>query len=396
MRDIEFAAALAREASGLPPLRARPPEATLEAIAPALRSCGVTRAASITHLDNLGIPVWISVRPGARTVQISCGKGVTDPASKVSALMEACELHLAENPRPERLWRGGMAQLEKAEPDARILPPTELADPLERYFSPDFACEWTAGVDLATGERIFAPSSMVYFMRRPSFFDTSSNGLASGNTRAEAELHALYEVIERDAMCAMRVGGRLKFRERGRVIDPGSVAFPLARLIIDRCVEQGNRVVLLALPAPVPVTACWALLLSEKSISTRTLVNPGFGAHADPNVALTRALTEAAQSRVGKIQGSRDDVLPMVGLPRQSRPYRVLNNLKSDTDWAEIEAEPRLKLPPAPADAAAALVRELTRRGKGPVYRFDLSCPEKRLPCVKIVAPRLAFSKRLF
>ena len=396
MSGVGFARALSSEASRHPWPRACPPEETLRAVEPALKHCGITRLASITHLDTLGIPVWVSVRPGAKTVQVSCGKGLTDAASKVSALMEACELHLAENPAPERLRRGSMKRLARSEPDARIVPPTELPGFLDRYFTPEFACEWAAGRNLATGGRVFLPSSVVYFLRRPSFFDTNSNGLASGNNRAEAVLHALYEVIERDAMCAMGERGRLKLRERGNVIEPGSVTFPLGRLILDRYAEQGARTVLLALPAPVEVTVVWALILSESSISTRTLVNPGYGAHVDPEVALTRALTEAAQSRVGKIQGSRDDLLAKAGLPRGSRPYRALNSLKPNTDWAEIAARPRLRLPDAPAAAVAELADELIRRDKGPVYGFDLGWPEKRLHCVKVVAPRLAFRKRLF
>ncbi len=396
LRDVEFAEALGREAARLPLLRACPPEETLNVIAPALPDCGITRAASITHLDTLGIPIWVSVRPGGQVLQISNGKGVTDAASKVSALMEACELHLAENPRPDHLWHGSMAQIVKVKPDARIVPPTELPGHLDRYFTPDFVCEWTAGTDLGTGSRIFVPSSAVYFFRRPSLFLTSSNGLASGNTQAEARLHAIYEIIERDAMCALSDQGRLKLRERGRVIDPDSVTFPVARLILDRCAAKGIRVVLMVLPAPIAISAVWALFLSERSVSTRTLVNPGYGAHVDPNVALTRALTEAAQSSAGKIHGARDDVMYKLGLPKTSRPYRVLDSLAPDTSWKEIEARPRLDVPDAPEMAVRALVDELIRRGKGPVYDFDLGEPEKFLYCAKVIAPRLAFRKALF
>ena len=396
MRDVVFAEALSREAARLPLLRACTPEETLAAIAPALADYGITRAASVTHLDTLGIPIWVSVRPGGQVLQISSGKGVTDAASKVSALMEACELHLAENPRPARLWRGSMAQLATSEPDARIVPPEELPSFLDRYVTPDFIGEWTRGADLGAGGPVFVPSSAVYFFRRPLFTATSSDGLASGNTRAEARLHALYELIERDAMCAMSDRGRLRLRERGRVIDPESVTFPIARLILDRCAAQGVRVVLMALPAPVAVTAIWALFLNDQSVSTRTLVNPGYGAHVDPGVALTRALTEAAQSSVGKIHGGRDDVRYKVGLPRNSRPHHVLASLRPNASWEEVATRPRLRLPDRPEDAVPKLVDELIRQGKGPVYDFDLSDPEKRLFCVRIVAPRLAFKSALF
>lgn len=396
MSDAAFADALAREAARLPLLRACPPEETLATITPARPRCGITRVASVTHLDSIGIPVWVSVRPGGQVLQISNGKGVTDAASQVSALMEACELHLAENPHPARLWHGSMAQLAKVEPSAQIVSPAELPGDAGRYFSPDFIGEWTSGTDLGTGGRVWVPSSAVYFFRRPSFFATSSNGLATGNTQAEARLHAIYELIERDAMCALAERGRLKLRERGQVIDPDSVTSPVARLILDRCAAQGIRVVLLALPAAVAVSAIWATFLSERSMSTRTLVNPGFGAHVDPEVALTRALTEAAQSRLAKIHGARDDIRLRLGAPKDSRPYRVLNSLAPDTSWEQVEARPRLDLANAPEATVPRLVDELVRSGKGPVYDFDLGSPEKHLHCARIIAPRLVFSSLLF
>ena len=396
MNDVEFADALAREAAAMPLLRACTPEETLATITPILPAGGITRAASITHLDNLGIPVWVSVRPGGMVLQVSNGKGVTDVAAQVSALMEAFELHLAENPLPERLWRGSMAELAEQEPDARIVSPRDLHGDLGCYFTPEFRSEWTSGTIMGTGERVWVPSSAVYFFRRPSFFETNSNGLATGNTQAEARLHALYEVIERDAMCALVERGRLKLRERGQVIDPGTVTFPVARLVLDRCAAQSTKVILMALPAPVPVAAIWAIFLNTQAISTRSLVNMGWGAHVIPEIALTRALTEAAQSRLVKIHGARDDVRLKLGTTRDSRPYRLLESLTPQIGWAHVEAQPRLDMPAAPEAAVPRLVDELNGGGKGPVYDFDLGNPRLGLHCTRILAPRLDFRKALF
>ena len=396
VNEAVFAEALAREAARLPLLRACTPEETLATITPALPACGISRAASVTHLDSLGIPIWVSVRPGGRILQVSNGKGVTDAAAQVSALMEACELHLAENPDPARLRRGSMARLAKDEPDARIVSPAELSGDLGRYFTPDFVSEWASGTDLGTGRRVWVPSSAVYFCRRPLFFETNSNGLASGNTRAEARLHAVYELIERDAMCALGERGRLKLRERGRVIDTDSVTFPLARLILERCAEDGTRVMLMALPAAVSVSVVWAVFLSGRTLSTRTLVNTGLGAHVIPEIALARALTEAAQSRLAKIHGARDDIRPKLGCTKDSRAYRVLGSLPPNTTWEQVRARPRLELSSAPEVAVPRLVDALIRAGKGPVYDFDLGDPENSLFCARIVAPRLAFRKSLF
>ena len=396
MNDAAFADALAHEAAGFPLLRTCTPEQTLATVGPALPACGITRVASITHLDTLGIPTWVSVRPGGRILQISNGKGVTNAAAQASATMEACELHLGENPDPTRLRYGSMAGVAKAEPDARIVPPAELPGSIGGYFTPDFIGEWTPGTDMGTGGRVWVPSSAVYFHRRPLLFETTTNGLASGNTRAEARLHAMYELIERDAMSAMSDGKRLRLRERGQRIDPDSVTFPLARLILDRWTAEGAWVVLMALPAAVAVSVIWAVLLDERSLSTRTLMNVGFGAHVDPEVALVRALTEAAQSRLAKIHGARDDLRLKLGAPKDSRPYRVLKSLTSDTSWKQVEEQPRLDLPDAPEAVAPRLVEELIRRGRGPVYGFDLSDPGKHLYCARIIAPRLEFRRRLF
>ena len=398
MNGASFAAALTREAARLPLLRACSPEETLARVTPGLAAFGITRAAAVTHLDTLGIPTWISVRPGGQTLQISNGKGVTEAAARVSALMEASELHLAENPRPARLWHGSLAQLAAAEPDARIVPPGDLPGTLDRYFTPDFLGEWTAGIDRGTGDRVWVPSSAVYFFRRPRLCELSSNGLASGNTRDEARLHALYELVERDAMSSLSEGGRLKLRGRARVIDPDSVTFPLARLIIDRCAAQGTTVVIMALPAAVRVAAVWAIFLNEKAVSTRSLVNYGYGAHVRPEVALTRALTEAAQSRLTKIHGSRDDIRLRAGVNKESPVYRVLRSIPPDTSWEQIVTSTRLDLPDAPDGAVPRLIDELIRRGKGPLYEFELSDPAKQehLHCVRLIAPRLAFRKALF
>ena len=395
MNDAAFADALAHEAARFPLLRACPPEQTLATVGPALPACGITRVASVTHLDTLGIPTWVSVRPGGQVLQISNGKGVTDAAAQASATMEACELHLAENPDPARLRYGSMAGLAKVEPDARIVPPADLPNSVERYFTPDFIGEWTSGTDMGTGGRVWIPSSAVYFHRRPVFFNTTSNGLASGNTRAEARLHAIYELIERDAISAVSEGGRLRLRGRRR-IDPDSVTSPLARLILDRCTAEGASVVLMAFSAAVAVSVIWALLLGERSLSTRTLINWGFGAHVNPEVALVRALTEAAQSRLAKIHGARDDVRLKLGDTKDSRPYRVLKSLTPNTSWKQVEEQPHLDLPDAPEAVVPRLVDELIRRGRGPVYGFDLSDPGKHLYCARIIAPRLEFRRRLF
>src|SRR5687767_1535681 len=58
---------------------------------------GITRLAQVTGLDQIGIPVWMAVRPNARTLAVCQGKGLDDASAQASAIMEAAELATAEH-----------------------------------------------------------------------------------------------------------------------------------------------------------------------------------------------------------------------------------------------------------------------------------------------------------
>ena len=61
---------------------------------------------------------------------------------------------------------------------------------------------WVEGWDIANDKPVLVPAQAVFHPLPRNFrqiFRTSTNGLASGNTREEAIFHALCEVIERDA-----------------------------------------------------------------------------------------------------------------------------------------------------------------------------------------------------
>src|SRR5437764_407034 len=72
------------------------PSETLERFMGKKESMGITRLCNITHLDNIGIPVVIAVRPASRSLSVSQGKGLTLEAAKASALMESIETYHAE------------------------------------------------------------------------------------------------------------------------------------------------------------------------------------------------------------------------------------------------------------------------------------------------------------
>lgn len=387
--------ALARYTAGT--YRLCSPEETLARVAPHLLACGITRTTAVTGLDSLGVPSYCAIRPDAWTFQVSNGKGLTDAAAEASAVMEAMELHHAENPLPERLHRTSRASLEAT--GETVIPPESLHGYRNGPFSPAYHCEWLPGENLADGGRVHVPASAVYFHRRPAMHYTTTNGLASGNHLAEATLHALYELIERDAMTKLGIDGRLQIRACTKAVDPDTIDAPELRSILNQAKADDTRVILLWLPSAVPVHTFWAVFLGSASFVSSTTLNVGWGTHPDKGIAACRALTEAAQSRVAFIHGAREDLQEKPVLHaqdvRNSPAYRFFEGLPATTPWDALDF-PMLAIETDLEAALEQLVRALIQAGHSMLARFDLTRPEIGIPVVKMIVPTLRFNHKLF
>ena len=371
------------------------PQATLARIAPLLPACGITRVTAVTHLDRLGVPVYCAIRPNGVVLQVSNGKGLSADCARVSALMEAIELHHAENPAAGALREASQAELEAA--GERVLTPPALPGYNGAYFAPDFRLEWIRGTALDDDTAAWAPASLACFARTPAPLVTDTNGLASGNHRLEASLHALYELLERDALAGLGQDGRLAIRERCRVVDTASITDTDLHGLIAAIAARESDIVLLWVPSRVPVHTFWAVLLNRRNgAAPVSTLNLGAGCHHDPTVAAARAVTEAAQSRLSFIHGAREDrvakPVDRASAVADSPAYRYFDRLRPDTAWQELPSGA-----PAPGDleqAHESLVTALSRAGIR-AWRFDLTRPDLGIPVVKVVAPGLAFNGRL-
>ncbi|AJT61883.1 hypothetical protein T261_0192 [Streptomyces lydicus] len=279
-------------------VRARKPEETWQALKPELRRLGITRVARLTDLDHLGIPVWTAIRPHSHTLVTTQGKGASDELAKISAVLEAAELWHAEQPMPVTM-HGSHHALDVPYPMA-TLPVKMDHDGLSHL---DLA--WVAGTGLGSGKSIPVPADLA--RRRvhrdvslPDIFHVTSNGLACGNTLGEATLHGLYEVLERDVLHRDYASGG----KRRTLVDPRSIGHPYCRDLIDRFLNAGMWLELALVDSDFHIPVCAAYIWSEDY----PIVFAGSGCHRDPHIALSRALTEAAQSRLTCIAGTRDDL----------------------------------------------------------------------------------------
>ncbi len=284
---------------------------TLQIISPLLHDFGITRLIDLTQLDRIGIPCYSATRPMGRSICVSCGKGVTHQDAKVSALMESIEVHFAENPEPRLLERYSEEQL-------RVLGHKyiKLWDMIHSNSSvrPDKSCqknskmqliEWFPGFDLLSGESLYIPASLTFYIE-PYAHLWTSNGLASGNNLDEALLHALYELIERDAFATF-IQSVQKTTTKISIIDPETYPKGIQALL-NKFNKGGIEVYLLYLSSCIAVTSILCVSLSDDELSKQLQVNLGLGTSLDPTTAAYRAITECAQARSALIHGAREDL----------------------------------------------------------------------------------------
>jgi len=366
--------------------RSVPPSETLERIRPYFPEFGITRLADITHLDWVGIPVTLAIRPNAATLSQGSGKGFSLDASLTSAAMETIEICHAEEP-----------ELPTFQMPYEHLPSSRIAVedlPFTKHclFTEWWPYRWTMGWDLMKQEEAPVPWWLVHMGWHPlrdrdlNAFQVSSNGLASGNNLLEAINAGLFEVIERDAVACTRYAW-MTAKRPAPVVDQSSIPYDTVRELIDRLSQAGVAMVLFdcTVDTDVPVYMAYLHDLRVQGLG----IYRGYGAHLDPEVAMVRAITEAAQGRVIYIAGSRDDVFRHSYLrlkaPDDNMVAPAIRSLPPTVDARQRLSEATKTFE---GDTQIAL-RKLRQAGLRQAIVVDLSKPGLPVNVVKIMVPGL-------
>jgi len=284
---------------------------TLENTKAQIKKIGVTRIADITNLDRLGIPIFSAIRPSAApgAISIYSGKGSTDQRARISAMMESFERCLAERPGVNANIEGGISAPALVDSYASAIENYSVLDPnallLSQPFTPSSLMEWVGTYDLMNGEETFISANAVYHPydapgQCQKLFLSNTNGLASGNVLEEAILHGMLEVIERDAISTAQFT-----RNLGKEIvltEEDGYLYELAQKFKDAEVELKVWLVPTDTGIPTVIAATDDVKLKDPA-----LLVMGAGSHLKPEIAVARAITEAAQSRVVQSQGARED-----------------------------------------------------------------------------------------
>jgi ribosomal protein S12 methylthiotransferase accessory factor len=361
--------------------RSLPPERTLPVIEPIMTGIGVKEIVDITPLDRLGIPVFSAVRPrGARGVDVYSGKGLDPVQARVSAMMEAIERYSGE-------YHGDQMELASYEEVGitRAVNPEELI--LPRPLQMGEKVHWTPGWDLLNDEEVFVPSNAVFHpyntlgMVQP-LFRSDTTGLASGNLREEAILHALMEVVEWDALS---MAGIRKTMGRRLTIDREE---PIKGLL-STFEQAGIDIYLWLLDSRTKIPTIAAAADDQKTKDPSLLVM-GVGTHTDPLIAATNALLEVAQSRATQLEGEmkeaeRQDLVHRIGYERMKRINR---GWFAPADEIALSSVKNLSTPYFDEDIGIVLSE--VRQHADRICLCDLS--RTVVPAVRIVIPGFEIS----
>jgi ribosomal protein S12 methylthiotransferase accessory factor len=230
------------------------------------------------------------------------GRADTPRDARAIAVLEALERYCCM-PRGRVLERAPASDLEGAWLDPRRL---VLHDD-EQYaragfpfepFDAGVARDWTWAYSLGHGEHLAVPADLVFYRRRwatrrpghprPLAYNTSS-GCAIGGTPAQAALHALLELLERDAFLLAWYG-----RASPAQLDLDAAEDLRIPVLRAQLAALGYEVFVFDVtPADIRVPCVWALAVS-RGAGLRTL--SGAACHPDPERAVFRALREVAGS----------------------------------------------------------------------------------------------------
>jgi len=384
--------------------RAVHPKVTVETASRVLGGAGITRIADVTNLDRLGIPNFMSVRPDDLGDELSPGisyyngKGLTPDDAHAGALMEAIERHAGERCS----YAVVTASYRQLSSEASCVRLDDIVSPWLADFDDDTVLEWVCGYELLSESPVFVPLNCVVAPYSPvtgqQLFLASTNGLASGNSVTEALCHALCEIVERDAESMSLVRTRLVngvtalldkagmnslSSTRERILDLTSIPAPSLK-IVEKMHDAGLKVILHDVSDVSGVSTVHCAII-DPFWNGPLNAHGGCGSHPDARIAVSRALTEAAQSRLTCIQGGREDLGEMM------KGKNWMSEEDIDEKLARSQVVSFADLPDFQSDFIDEdldyLIECAKNSGLKRLVAFDMTHADVNMPVVRIVAP---------
>ena len=388
-------------------IRCVAPEVTLSHARAWAEMAGITCVTDITPLDRLGLPVFASTRTQVGTSTTTYGKGLLSIDAEVGAYMEAIEYHYAHPATDCVVTRWGTAvDVAGAEqkPDAILdfspilQTKVDLNAPLLLAFAHEVSDEMGNEHSVVTGQAgrengklensCLVPAELVYYPAPDvgqSVFNSSTNGLASGNSILEASIHALAEVIERDIWSFEFI------QDSSFWVDPNTLPAIVGQ-ILERSLQVGLKLIVRYVPNEYGLAFFSAFLFEPENLRAK-FFNGGWGCHTNRDIALVRAVCEAAQSRLAYIHGSRSFVkAPHIPdrldeeVEQIQRATLGVSNTTRSISYHEIPDRPVFETLEQQWQVFCNCLRRVTAM---PIYRVIYTPVDAPLQVVRLIIPTL-------
>ena len=381
-------------------IRTQSAQETLARLRPLFPLFGITRVAAQEGLTEIKIPVSICFRPNARLLSTSQGKGISRDLADVSAIMEGIEqFHVERIPPPDLIE--SPAGLRKS--GKTFVDPVLLSMNLYRmFYSEDDPIGWLSLKRLSDQEPILIPRAFLDLNSATPrteissrSFDVSTNGLASGNSLEEAIVHGLYEMIERHSIMEVN---KMNFEEKSaRTLKLATIQkAPHIEELVKRIDEAGYNLEVLACHGRLGIPTFKAFIQAHDPLKTNS-VSQGSGAHYLPEVALSRAITEAVQTNVTAVTGSRDDLYPDLYLqydPAFAEYVPIAPPTPGKLNWSDVPRAPDFS---SFAEALRWTLGVLESHGFNDICFYNHQRPEYgNIPVVSVVIPGSLFELKTF
>jgi len=340
------------------------------------------------------------LRTGLRSV--SCGKGRTDTQARASALGEAMERYSGVFQGDEARRSASYHELgEQAVHPARSLLYSDrqyeerarwnarrsMFNTVPERFREDERIEWSPAWSLTAQTTRWLPTMSLYYgyRHRNGFFAAGdSNGCAAGTSLEDAALQGFLELVERDAVALWWYN-----RVQRPAVDLDAFGDPY----IDRLREvyRGLRREVWALDLTtdfgIPVVGAFSRRLDKPAED----VLIAFGAHLDPHIALTRALTEMNQF-LGPVAGGPDGTVNYAGADPEQKAWWTTATVANQPYLLPDRTAPvgPGRWSPLAGDdlgADLALVQRLVEERGMELLVLDQTRPDVGLPVAKVIVP---------
>jgi ribosomal protein S12 methylthiotransferase accessory factor len=281
--------------------------------------------------------------------------------------------------------------VELAVSDARVADPLSFDIPPETTYRPESLFEWVEGWELMNAHPIWILADLARSPAKEGILDqVDTNGLAAGFTHGQAVRNAILEIVERDSVSQCQF-----FKQYGDEGDTGPIGKRIdleslpakPKALVERARNANLELVLEDLTTDLEIAVISCTLIDPSFCGTNgpmPLTFVGWGADLVAETAVTHAILESYQSRLGVIHGARDSYNQIPAHPRPTKRGFQVSSAKYD-----FSTIANTKLPDLAAEIDFILKR-LKGVGVTQTIIVDMTRKSLGLPVVRVRIPGLS------